>query len=120
MSGLNDRSDLLFSVEGAGAAGGDLADAKLTISRKFGGELVPVDRLAFDASDPDPINAPAIDDNSGLGNDAFLRVDSGSFQDLFIQVKGVNGTTGSYRLVIDDLTEAPSGSALPAPNAFLL
>lgn len=81
---------------------------------------MPVDHLVFDASDPDPINAPAIDDNSGLGNDAFLRVDSGSFQDLFIQVEGVNGATGSYRLVIDDLTEAPSGSALPAPNAFLL
>lgn len=96
LKGDGSSHDISISFEGTDSNAGTLANPKVTVYRN-------------NTRDDDAIVAS--DDNSGLARNAFLTLEQGAFQDLFIEDEAIGGSTGSYRVRIDDDDLTPAATA---------
>ncbi|MFN3260308.1 MAG: M10 family metallopeptidase C-terminal domain-containing protein [Pikeienuella sp.] len=87
-------TQISISVEGVDTGAGSLADPFLVVRNN--GAVLPIEN---DIDNPGFNDA--IDDNDGIGRNAFVRVDPQAFATLFIEVSSADGGTGSYRLTIN-------------------
>ncbi len=87
-------TQISISVEGVDTGAGSLTDPFLIVRNN--GAVLPIendiDRFGFN---------DAVDDDDGVGRNAFVRVDPQAFATLFIEVSGFGDATGSYRLTIN-------------------
>ena len=63
-------------------------------------------------------SGPAIDNDSGVGRDAFVSVDRSDGGRRFIEVSSADGATGSYVLRVGRNVE-PLDGPLPTPDDFI-
>ncbi len=102
--------DLFVSIEALDTGAGTLADPQVRVLRKSGNDFV--------VTNNDDNTGLAIDNDSGVGRDAFVGFDTSTNGDRFIEVTSADGSTGSYVLRVGERVE-PLDGPLPTPDDFI-
>ncbi len=102
--------DLFVSIEAASTGVGTLSDPQVRVLKTIGNNFVVTDNA--DGS------GLAIDNDSGVGSDAFVGFDTSTNGDRFIEVSSADGSIGSYVLRVGQNVE-PLDGPLPTADDFI-